>query len=81
MATNDLVQALSFGRSGNGYYGIDPNTGVLRPDERQTKIAVHTVILADGSNFGGPEFGSGNGDPDGNDTTFVVKSLGAGTRQ
>ena len=75
---NDLVRAVPVGLAGTGgYYGIDPNTGVS--GQTTTSEMPYTVILADGSNVGGPEFGSGGGDPSGDDTTFKVASVGAGT--
>ena len=75
---NDLVQALPLGPAGtSGYYGIDPNTGVS--SQTSTSEKPYTVILADGSNLGDSNYGSFGGDPNGNDTTFVVKSLAAGT--
>ena len=85
---NDLVRAVPIGSSGTtGYFGVDPNTAVS--GQTATTEMPYTVILADGSNAGGPNFGNGaaqpvsanpmGGDPNFNDTTFVVTSLGTGT--
>jgi hypothetical protein len=75
----DLTRAVALGAAGAaGYHCIDPNTGVS--GQTATNESPVTVILASGSHSGGQSYNNdGYGDPNGNNSTFEVTTLAAGS--
>jgi len=70
---SDLANSLSLGNPAT-YYGVDPN--IIGPAGSASPI---TVILQSGSNQGSPIYNGGGSDPNGNDSTILINSVGVGT--
>ncbi len=69
---NDLADVLAINGPAT-YTSLDP--ALVGGSNTTTPIS---FIIASGSNKGGPTYGSGAGDPNGNDSTFKITSLGSG---